>query len=163
MQSPPKKMPPVGFILNAFHFRDNPSKELIHQTPEDLQSVFRITLKEQLDHFIARGTLEVDGNQLRVTKAGRTIPKTMIVKVAHTDDAIAKLHWEHEVYLELLRAGVTGLPHILGFFKWVDIEEAIKHPLPCAVLVMEDVGRPVDQVAHLFKRHHLCVSCVFVR
>ncbi|KAF9461073.1 hypothetical protein BDZ94DRAFT_1264504 [Collybia nuda] len=149
MTSSSRKTSLTGFKLNKFHFRGDPSKPLNDNTLADLRSFFRVTLSLELGHFIARGTLEVDGNRLKMPT------KAIIVKIAHTDDAITKLRGEHEIYLELLKAGVSDLPRIIGFFHYVDIEESEVAPLHCAVLVMQDMGSPVCHVPHELTREHV--------
>ncbi|KAF9455551.1 hypothetical protein BDZ94DRAFT_662327 [Collybia nuda] len=149
IQSSSKKRSLTGFKLDTYYFRVNPSKELKDNTLTDLRSFFRIILQAQFGQFIAKGILEVDGVRLKDPSS------TAIIKVAHTDDAIAKLYREHEVYLNLLKAGVSELPRIIGFFQYVDIEGLEEYPLSCAVLITQDMGSPVCHVPEDFTRQHL--------
>lgn len=140
----------ISFIPDAYHFREYPSKPLKEHPQADIQSFFRIGVNAQFEPFIARGSLKVDGSQFI---------DTVIIKFAHTDESISKLRGEHDMYLAL--AGVKELPRIIGLFHHAYIE-GIEFPPPSAVLVMEDVGRPVDQVPEDFTRDHLCVFRVYI-
>jgi hypothetical protein len=91
--------------------------------------------------------------------------KTVVIKNADGLEAINRLAHESTVYLLLRNAGVTAIPRVIGFFHFTSVEdqEEDESLRQNAVLVMEDVGKPLDD--HVVSRGHMYVTILhlFIR
>jgi hypothetical protein len=145
-----------GFIPDVYYYREEASTPLISQSSFDLLSVMRVHIGDTIGHSVNQAILEVDG--IRATKYPGEFAGNLIVKHASTVDDMARLYNEYDIYRSLEKAKIDRVPKVIGLFGYANIEEDDKSIYPCFALVMEDVGKPVFQLAGEFTRQHLYVS-----
>jgi hypothetical protein len=143
------------FQPDSFWIRTPSFTPLILQTGEDLCPFLKIRVTEHIRSHAYRGELVYCGVTFRGIPG--EMARTVVIKNADCEEDITKLASESAGNLMMRDAGVTEIPKIIGFFSYVSLEET-DIPKPGAVLVMEDVGQPLD--GQVVSRDQMYVSFI---
>jgi hypothetical protein len=116
---------------------------------------------EHVHSRIYRGDLEFCGVSFKGIPGEWA--KTVVIKNADGLEDVNKLAYECTVHLLLRNAGVTAIPKVIGFFLYTSVEdpEGDESPHQNAVLVMEDVGQPLNDHVEV-SRSHMYVTILHV-
>ncbi|RDB15956.1 hypothetical protein Hypma_003555 [Hypsizygus marmoreus] len=135
----------VPFFSNFIYRRVDLSNPNPAPAVPTSHTYFRIQVYSSFDDVISRGILYTPGPSGKLV---RHSDGAVVIKNALGTPAVTRLRSEYEVYLALHKAGVTGIPEIIGYFKYANLE-AVQSPPLYAALVLEDRGQSVDELLNV--------------
>ncbi|KAF9003741.1 hypothetical protein BDZ89DRAFT_1169465 [Hymenopellis radicata] len=132
------KFPVVALFFRFDHF-DSPAPLLLFRSESDRRPHYaaKETLRVLADKRLGAGAV---GDVYRVTIEPDKLLKqveypSFIIKIAGTKKSIRRLRHEEHVYRHLHKAGVSGIPALIGFHENTDVG--------VCTLMLSDAGSPI--------------------
>lgn len=111
-------------------------------TGKTAATTIRLLVEEEIAPFVYPATLSV---------AGKFLDEHVIIKVAHDDNQMERLHREADAYRELQKRGVKNVVDVIGFYQSLKLPKRIG---VFTALVMRKFGeRPTRCVDLRFEKH----------